>query len=152
MKRLDHLDFQRSCNCSTLSHPAFRTSPPWLIGGWLTSSPRVLSSQGPCCGARPQLWAALPGFFVCPSLPPARCRTWNSRSLLQFPVLPSVPGFSPTLTSSTRTNVMLFCVQLCVWVGKKTNWRIEVMQPIETSRDSIGDLQKTYWTSLKLVN
>lgn len=48
--------------------------------------------------------------------------------------------------------MFLFCVHTCVWVGKKTNWRLEVMQSIETSGDSVGHLKKTWCTSLKPVN
>lgn len=121
------------------------------------------------CQAHPGSWAPN-GLFVVPGhssgLP---CHTFlcvpacylltaghgraEARSSLQFCPLLTLALALHWPVSSTGTNIMfLFCVHMCVWVGKKPNWRLEIMQSIETSRDSVGHLKKTWCTSLKPVN
>lgn len=63
-KILVQVNFQRSHNCSAMlktpkpSHPVFQKSWAWLPSRWLPSPSWVLSSQGCCWDAQPQIWAA----------------------------------------------------------------------------------------------
>lgn len=63
---------------------------------------------------------------------------------LSIHILPnSVSGFSPTLTSSTRTNVMfLFCMRMYIWVGKKLTGDLKPCSPLRLQETQLETYRK----------